>query len=146
MSAYPGAAEACDSLDNDCNGYADELPSCWSCTTESGYYDCETATAWATAALACEGMGGYLAKIQDSSENSTIAALAITPTWIGANDIDTENNWVWTDGNAVGYDDWASGEPDDAGDADCAITNNSGRRGEWADMRCESEYRFVCEL
>jgi hypothetical protein len=137
---------SCDGIDNDCNGYFDELETCWACTESSGYALCDTATAWATAEQVCEGLGGTLAQLGDSGENSTVASLAVTPTWIGANDIDVEGDWVWADGSTVHYDDWAAGEPDDAGDADCAITNTSGRRGEWSDMRCTSEYQFVCEL
>jgi hypothetical protein len=94
----------------------------------------------------CEGMGGQLARLSSSSENTDVANLCVTPTWIGANDRDVEGTWVWQDGSSVGYDDWGVGEPDDSGDADCAMTNTSGRRGEWSDQRCSSEYQFVCEL
>lgn len=145
-AAYPGGVEACDGVDNDCNGYSDELATCWACTTSTPYLFCDTATDWNTADQVCEGLGGMLARITSSAENSTVANLVITPTWIGANDIAVEDDWVWPDGSTVSYDDWGSGEPDDAGNADCAITNTSGRRGEWSDTRCSTEYQFICEM
>jgi hypothetical protein len=145
-SAYPGSVEVCDGVDNDCNGYFDELTTCWACTASSPYQFCDTATDWATAAQVCEGLGGELAHVDDATENATIGALGVTPTWIGANDVAVEGDWVWVDGSGVHYDSWGSGEPDDAGDADCALTNTAGRRGEWSDTRCSSSYQFICEF
>ncbi len=145
-AARPGGTESCDGVDNDCNGYYDELTTCWACTSSSGYLLCDTATDWDTAAQVCEGLGGMLAKIGDSGENTTVANLGITPTWFGANDQAVEGEWMWPDGTTVYYNDWGTGEPGDSGDANCAVTNTSGRRGEWSDIHCSVEYQFICEL
>jgi hypothetical protein len=145
-SASPVGSESCDDLDNDCDGYADNLESCWSCTSSSGYLLCTTTADWATADEVCVGLGYDLVHIGSAAENTSTAAIAVTPTWIGANDIDVEGDWVWSDGASVSYDNWATDEPDDSGDADCAITNNGGRRGDWADTRCSTSYQFMCEI
>jgi len=145
-AAFPGGTEACDGVDNDCNGYTDEDPSCYGCTPTGDYYLCSASTEWELARQACEAFGGSLVLISSGTENDDVADLAERATWIGANDIDTEGDWLWPDGTSVGYDSWLSGEPDDAGDQDCVIINPSGRRGEWADEDCESEYPFVCEF
>jgi hypothetical protein len=145
-SAYPSASESCDGVDNDCNGYFDEMESCWSCTTSGSYMLCATATDWDSARQACEGMGWYLVNIGSSGENTDVASLAQRTSWIGATDAATEGTWLWTDGSTVYYDAWASGEPDDAGDSDCAETNQGGWRGQWADMRCTTDLQFVCEM
>jgi hypothetical protein len=145
-SAYAGGAESCDGVDNDCDGWFDEDPSCWGCVESSGYLLCSTSTTWDDAAQACDGLGGWLVEINSSSENSDVADLAVIPTWIGATDAAEEDTWLWTDGGSVSYDSWASGEPDDSGGTDCAITNSGGRRGDWADASCSSSYPFVCEL
>lgn len=31
--------------------------------------------------------------------------------WIGLNDVNWENRFLWTDGNGVGYTNWAKGQP-----------------------------------
>jgi hypothetical protein len=144
-SAYPGGVEVCDGVDNDCNGYTDEMPECFSCATTGDYQLCSTGTDWVTAAGACEAFGGYLVTISSSSENDDVANLGVRATWIGANDRDVEGDWVWTDGYSVGYESWASGYPSSSGSADCAITNNGGRRGDWVDTSCSSSYPFICE-
>jgi hypothetical protein len=145
-SAYanPGGTEICDDLDNDCDGYVDEDPTCWSCTASGDYYLCTEKTEWEAAENACEGMGGTLAMPTSETENDTVADLATKPAWIGANDIDVEGDYYWPNGNPVGYDNWATDEPDDSGD--CVLTNNSGRLGEWADDACTSTRQFVCEF
>ena len=145
-AAYPGGVESCDGVDNDCNGYTDEDPSCFGCTSSGDYYLCSTSTDWNTALQACEAFGGVLVMLGGSAENDDVAALAERATWIGANDIDTEGTWLWPDGYEVVFDSWLAGQPDDAGDQDCAIVNPSGRRGDWADEDCASSYPFVCEF
>jgi hypothetical protein len=144
-TALPGGTEACDDIDNDCDGFFDELATCWACTESTGYLLCDTAASWTTAQQVCAGLGIELVEIGSSGENTTVTALSITPTWIGANDLAVEGTWVWDDGSSVGYEAFGTGEPDDSGGSDCAITNTSGRRGEWSDTRCSSEYQFVCE-
>ena len=40
--------------------------------------------------------------------------------WIGLNDIDNENTFVWADGSSSTYRKWNSGEPNDSGgNEDC---------------------------
>ncbi len=144
-AALPGGTESCDGVDNDCDGYVDEMRECYTCTRTGDYDLCTTSADWETAQGACEAFGGYLVTISSSSENDDVAALAVRSTWIGASDLDVEGDWVWTDGYAVGYDSWASGYPSSSASADCAITNNGGRRGSWVDVSCASTYPFVCE-
>ena len=144
--AYPGGVESCDGVDDDCNGKTDELPECFGCTASSTYLACSTSTTWPLAETACDDLGGMLAFISSSGENDDIAELTQRATWIGANDRDTEGDYVWSNGSSVGYDSWASSEPSSSDSLDCAITNNGGRRGDWAMASCESSYPFICEL
>ena len=88
--------------------------------------------------------------------------------WIGANDIDTENTWVWDNGTtsgdsgltddlcgtdsdcrnsnatwADGTEKWASGEPNDyipLGGEDCGNIWRSA--GTWNDLPCNNSSYF----
>ncbi|XP_058247365.1 CD209 antigen-like protein C [Hemibagrus wyckioides] len=66
--------------------------------------------------------------------------------WIGANDRDSEGVWKWVDGTPVTNVFWSSGEPNNKGDEDCAV---SGYRSEpvpnWVDVSCSSKYIWICE-
>lgn len=144
-AANPAGTEVCDGVDNDCNGYTDEARECFTCTRTGDYDLCTTGTSWNVAERACDAFGGYLVTISSSTENDDVADLATRSTWIGASDQTVEGDWLWTDGTSVRYESWASGYPTSSDAADCAITNNGGRRGSWVDMGCESSYPFVCE-
>lgn len=145
--ATPAGTESCDAVDNDCSGYADDLPECWSCTLSGSYYLCTETQDWNTAENACEGLGGTLAIITSSSENTTVSDLSTTPTWIGATDQAEEGVWMEPDGvTTIGYENWTSGEPDGGSSSNCASINEGGRRGYWGDETCATGRRFVCEL
>ncbi|KAG7330772.1 hypothetical protein KOW79_004741 [Hemibagrus wyckioides] len=64
--------------------------------------------------------------------------------WIGANDRDSEGVWKWVDGTPVTNVFWSSGEPNNKGDEDCAV---SGYRSEpvpnWVDVSCSSKYIWI---
>lgn len=145
-AALPTGTETCDGTDNNCDGYIDENPSCYSCSSSGSYYLCTSAQTWQRAESACESFGGTLAVVTSSGENDDLATLAARPAWIGANDRDVEGDFVWPTGAAVSYDSFAVGQPDDAGDADCTITNLGGRRGDWSDEPCSASYQFLCEF
>ncbi|SFM91783.1 PKD domain-containing protein [Methanolobus profundi] len=106
-----------------------------------------TAAETAAASRELEGLQGYLATITSAAENTFISSKIQGQAWIGASDADTEGVWKWVTGpeagtqfwsgnyagSALAYENWASGEPNDAylsyGE-DCAhlLVN-----GEWND-------------
>ncbi len=166
-----GGVEACDGLDNDCNGSVDDgAPCATDCFTASygthGYLFCRTQVLFSVAQATCAQNSMSLIRIDDSPENAWVAATAYAdPTlaltfalFIGASDAAVEGEWRWPDGEqfwsgdstggAVGglYASWASKEPNQkTGDEDC-----SGLRGDgtWYDVRCDgsgSEMAFGCE-
>lgn len=104
---YPGAALAVDGvLQNPDTGH-------W-----YRYVDASPATDWSTCKAAAESAGGYLAGVDSSAENdwiqqNLVAAAGKPSCWLGASDAALEGNWSWTDGSAVGFTNWAPGEPND---------------------------------
>jgi hypothetical protein len=96
---------------------------------------------WADALGACHAMGLGLVTVNDSAENAWLRAQQPTVTWwLGGNDRTTEGAWSWASGAST-YTNWATGEPNNANNEDCATTTPSG----WNDVPCTTSYRFICE-
>ena len=106
------------------------------------FYDFKTSSGitWKDAKTAAEaldyfGLKGYLATITSVEENNFCASKLAGQGWIGASDEASEGTWKWVTGpeagNSLSYDNWASGEPNDAGsNEDFAHFLESG---EWND-------------
>lgn len=106
---------------------------------------------WADARADCQARGGDLASIGDAGENSFVHGL-IQPTedapWIGFNDQASEGSWKWSDGSPVTFTNWATSEPNNSGNEDCAHIysyNTSPQNKRWNDANCSSSYKYICE-
>ena len=100
------------------------------------------------------GATGYLVNITSEEENDFIAQnINAENIWIGASDLATEGNWIWTDGPEAGvnfwqgtargsspsgtswFSHWAINQPDNSsGNENFAVTNWRGTRGQWNDL------------
>jgi hypothetical protein len=105
----------------------------------------------AAAARTKYGATGYLTTITSDEENDFVAARLNNAGWMGASDATTENDWQWVTGPETGtsfwsglangsavsgrYENWADGEPNNAGNEDCAQFL-AGSTGEWNDLPC----------
>jgi hypothetical protein len=80
---------------------------------------------WDEASTAANGLGGYLATLTSSQENSFIVdnimsiynPISNTPgpaLYLGATDRVTEGTWQWVTGEAWSYTNWQPGEPNNA--------------------------------
>ena len=83
----------------------------------------------------------------EAAENSWITSMANThitgsDPWFGYNDTASEGSWVWETGEAVSFTSWASGEPNNLGDEDCAHLYDSGL---WNDALCSASFGYICE-
>lgn len=150
---YPGAPEACNWADDNCNGEVDEDPMCPSCMATDafggGHYAfCVHPLPFAEAQADCEQQGGNLVSIHSQEEQDAMlqAASALGSArdfWIGLTDANDESNFVWTDGSPVDYTNWGGGEPNDSNNEDCAQLTSWGG---WNDLNCEGwSLAYVCK-
>lgn len=151
---HPGAAEACDGVDNDCSGAVDDDPSCPVCPViaagERRYALCSLPRPQAAAAAFCAGLGGTLAVLPDAETAARVAAAAAERSkkrwWIGLDDRREEGSFRLPGGAAPGYTRWRRGEPNNAYcNQDCAVIDPD-RAGRWSDTHCGQPLPFVCSL
>jgi len=100
---------------------------------------------WEEADTLSNQHGGYLVTINDAQENTFLAdnySSFISELWIGYNDKDNEDTWVWANGETSTYTSWATHEPNDVDGEDCAVIYESGV---WNDVTCtnNSSYAIV---
>lgn len=79
-----------------------------------------TQNVWTASEAEAISLGGHLATINDTAENSwvlnnisTIGA-STKSLWIGLNDVASEGTFVWTSGETAPYRNFRSGEPNNA--------------------------------
>ena len=161
----PGASEACNGVDDDCDGVVDSSAAC-PCDVQRYlghvYLFCEQVADWWDARDVCLDQDSYdLVTIDGTLEQTWVHGTIGTYSsshwwWIGYNDIDAESweepasAWEWADGRSHTYTNWNAGQPDDyLGAEDCA--HMYGDLGTWNDMDCDrSEWYgtylyFICE-
>uniref|UniRef100_A0AC34GY58 C-type lectin domain-containing protein n=1 Tax=Panagrolaimus sp. ES5 TaxID=591445 RepID=A0AC34GY58_9BILA len=70
--------------------------------------------------------------------------LALPDFWVGGEDLDNRGQWVWTDGVAFTFQNWAPNEPDLLPGFQCISIGKD--RAFWYTADCFKEKPFVCEL
>lgn len=129
------------------------------------YLFCTNERSWSDARRACIDAKMDLAVIGSNGESDFLKANG--DSWFGANDVDDENDWVQpvlgnadsSNGAGLSFTRWGSGEPNNTqrcdgvdifvgclgrrSDEDCAIVR--GADGQWNDVDCETNRRYVCE-
>uniref|UniRef100_A0A8C0J1Q2 C-type lectin domain-containing protein n=1 Tax=Chelonoidis abingdonii TaxID=106734 RepID=A0A8C0J1Q2_CHEAB len=97
-----------------------------------------------TSKAVCSQAGGLLASPRNSAENSAIQQIAAwhkKMPFLGINDIQTEGTFKHLNGEALGYSNWASNEPNNSeGIEDCVEVHSSGK---WNDKSLYSCLLYV---
>ncbi|XP_077566770.1 galactose-specific lectin nattectin-like [Stigmatopora nigra] len=95
----------------------------------------------------CNILGGNLVSIHSALENAVVLELikigTVVPdtSWIGLHDaINSDDDFIWTDGTLEDFDNFLSGQPD--GNGNCVEMDDSG--GGWGDASCEDLLSYVC--
>ena len=154
-SINPGAVDACDTVDNDCDGYADNDGLC-PCVVlyynNTPYMFCTSTTDWYTAQASCNNYGYDLVTVNNSAENTWLVDQGYRyyrgKWWTGGNDAASEGRWTWENGQSWTYSAWHAGEPNNSnlgpGGEDCM---QLGRFLDytWNDEPCGWSFRYICE-
>ena len=98
-------------------------------------------------------MGGDLASIRNRDEQNKIykavAGLRYYNFWIGANDIEREGHFKWSDGSPFSFKFWWTGEPNNRGSRgpeDCVQLKQAKYRRAWNDLACSFRHPFICKI
>lgn len=107
---------------------------------------------WNDAKAFCESKNGKLAEVLSAEEQRAVEQLVKSGSydyyWLGLTDQEKEGEFKWNSGNAVGYTNWDSGEPNNSAEGEnyVMIYKSSGK---WNDVLVygglNGRTGFVCE-
>lgn len=88
---------------------------------------------WDQANADAQSRGGYLATVTSAAENSFLTSVSTQLAWLGGTDHGHEGVWTWVTGEAWGYSNWNSGEPNNCCNGEDYLQINWAVTGGWND-------------
>ncbi|XP_060771615.1 C-type lectin domain family 4 member M-like [Neoarius graeffei] len=119
----------------------------WTYFSSSFYYISQIKKSWTESRQDCRERGADLVIIKSREEQEFILNFlgSSRRAWIGLSDRDTEGEWKWVDGTPLTTVYWLDGEPNNAGDEDCAENLYSSDKKGWNDLPCSQNQLWICE-
>ncbi|XP_072017477.1 C-type lectin mannose-binding isoform-like [Amphiura filiformis] len=129
-------------------GY-DDGPECisnWSPYGEYCYYvNNQVAYTYEQARVNCLNEYATLTSVLSTEEQAFHKELIATyyvELWIGLNDIETGDTWIWEDGSNYSFSAWNPGEPNGGDTENCTHLFPSGT---WNDKPCTATIGYICK-
>jgi hypothetical protein len=106
------------------------------------YFPIAGPSTWNVSRDTCSGAGAHLVTITSSAEQSFAAALVgATTRWTGLSRFGAPS-FTWLGGEGLTYTNWASGEPNQSGEAAAAIATGTFK---WIDDAVTTTHGAICE-
>lgn len=113
------------------------------------------AKTWQVAQGDCLALSGTLAVLDTAEKQAVVQTLSENhpldgpDLWLGATDVVVEGTFVWLGGEAMVYENWRDGEPNNDGPGEdpenCVVIEGDTDLHEWDDRSCVTPSPYICE-